>query len=57
MATISGAARETRIFQNVPAPMRDDIRLMTTVFLPIPEGRYPMVLVRLVLPLIPTPRT
>lgn len=38
--------RETRLIANVAVPMRDGVKLATTVCLPKEEGRYPVVLVR-----------
>ena len=32
--------------RNVPVPMRDGVRLATSVYLPAAEGAYPTVLVR-----------
>ena len=35
-----------RIFRNVKVPMRDGVKLATSVYLPPAEGRFPVVLVR-----------
>ena len=35
-----------QILRNVKVPMRDGVRLATTIFLPGGEGRFPVVLVR-----------
>src|SRR6476620_10270089 len=37
---------DRRITRNVMVPMRDGVRLATSVYLPLAEGRYPAVLVR-----------
>jgi len=42
----TGAARDARVMLNVMVPMRDGVRLGTTIFLPLEDGEYPAVLVR-----------
>src|SRR5688500_12231449 len=37
---------DRRILRNAMVPMRDGVRLATSVYLPVAEGRYPAVLVR-----------
>ena len=39
-------AQGFRLLRNVMVPMRDGVRLATTIYLPSAEGRYPTVLVR-----------
>ncbi|NPV46562.1 MAG: CocE/NonD family hydrolase [Armatimonadetes bacterium] len=39
-------ARDCRILRNVRVPMRDGVTLATTVYLPLGEGPWPVVLVR-----------
>jgi len=38
--------QEMRVIVNEKVPMRDGVRLATTIFLPLEEGQYPAVLVR-----------
>lgn len=38
--------RDARLFMNVKVPMRDGVNLATTIYLPLEEGSYPVVLVR-----------
>ena len=45
--TIPAFVRDSRIIRNAMVPMRDGVRLATTVFLPRDEGRYPAALVRI----------
>jgi uncharacterized protein len=42
----SAPARTCRIMRNVRVSMRDGVELATTVYLPIDDGEYPVVLVR-----------
>jgi hypothetical protein len=44
--TQSTPYRDARVLMNVKVPMRDGINLATTVYLPLEEGSYPVVLVR-----------
>lgn len=41
-----GVAAECRILRNVKAPMRDGVKLSTSIYMPLKPGRYPVVLVR-----------
>jgi hypothetical protein len=43
---MEAAGRECRMISSVPVLMRDGARLFTTVYLPIAEGQYPVVLIR-----------
>ena len=44
---MSSPFRDSRILVNVKVPMRDGVKLATTIFLPLEEGSYPVVLVRM----------
>lgn len=44
--SVPAYVRDWRVLGNVMVPMRDGIRLATTVYLPPAAGRYPVVLVR-----------
>ena len=43
---ITGQARGCRFIRQAMVPMRDGIRLATTIFFPEVDGRYPVVLIR-----------
>jgi len=43
---LSDATPGCRMLRNVGVPMRDGVRLATTVILPEAEGSYPVILVR-----------
>jgi putative CocE/NonD family hydrolase len=39
-------AQHCRIVRNIQVPMRDGVKLSSTLFLPLKDGRYPVVLIR-----------
>ena len=44
--TWQGVTKQCRIMRNVGVPMRDGVRLATTVIHPVKQGRYPVILLR-----------
>jgi putative CocE/NonD family hydrolase len=42
----AATARQCRVLRNIKLPMRDGVRLSTTVYLPLGQGPFPAVLVR-----------